>query len=280
MDAFRDNALSRVIRLIMNDFGLYFSISLGVFIFILFFQPFPIDSFDFNNSLLVTAGMAVIVLFTIIFVRNILPSFFRHRPEPSLPLFTDSAIILIFSTVAFAFYLRYVGSVSISFYIMSKVFFICLVPPVVIRIFDFIRDMKKLNESLLTEKGEIQKQVDKYEEDYLNKTLDFIPEGSGESMSLLLSDIAIVKSADNYVEIVYVEDKIFKRKLLRSTLKNVEQMLKPYGNFIRCHRICIVNTLFIEKLNRKFNNNWLTIRGYDEQIPVSRQYILKIREAL
>ncbi|HEY3389606.1 MAG TPA: LytTR family transcriptional regulator DNA-binding domain-containing protein, partial [Prolixibacteraceae bacterium] len=63
-------------------------------------------------------------------------------------------------------------------------------------------------------------------------------------------------------------------------LKNIEQQLKPYPNFIRCHRICIVNTYYIEKLNRKFSNYWLTIKGSEELIPVSRQYLLKLKEAI
>jgi len=39
--------------------------------------------------------------------------------------------------------------------------------------------------------------------------------------------------------------------------------IQPYSNFIRCHRICIVNIHYIEKLNRNYNKHWLTIKGYN-----------------
>jgi DNA-binding LytR/AlgR family response regulator len=94
-----------------------------------------------------------------------------------------------------------------------------------------------------------------------------------------LGEIALIKSADNYVEIVFLETNNFKKKLLRNTLKHIEQQLKPHSNFIRCHRICIVNTKYIEKLTKNYNNHWIIIKGYDEQIPVSRQYLLKLKES-
>jgi hypothetical protein len=280
MDAFRDNKPGRIINMLIKDFGFYFSISLGLFIFILFFQPFPIDHFDFNNGLLFTAGQAAIILLVIIFVRNILPSFFSRRPDPVLPNYFDSIIMLIFSSLAIAFFLRYVGGINISFFIMSKVIFICLVPPAVIRVGDIIRGLKDANKSLGDEKLKIEMKAEQYKEEYLNKTMDFALEGQGRSLSLLISDIAFIKSADNYVEIVYIEGDVYKRQLIRTTLKNIEQMLKPYEDFLRCHRICIVNRNFIDKLSRKFNNHILFIRGYDEQIPVSRQYLVGIREAI
>jgi DNA-binding LytR/AlgR family response regulator len=82
------------------------------------------------------------------------------------------------------------------------------------------------------------------------------------------------------VEIVYKEGTAYRKKLIRNTMKNIELQIRQYSNFIRCHRVCIVNLHFIEKLNRDEHNHWLTIKGLDEPIPVSRQYLLKLREAL
>jgi DNA-binding LytR/AlgR family response regulator len=95
----------------------------------------------------------------------------------------------------------------------------------------------------------------------------------------LIADVAFIKSADNYVEIVYVEGDTYKKKLIRNTLKNIELQIKQYSNFIRCHRISIVNFHFIEKLNSNYGNHWITIKGYEEHIPVSRQYLLKLKES-
>ena len=87
--------------------------------------------------------------------------------------------------------------------------------------------------------------------------------------NLLLLETILNKEGDNY-----------KKKLIRNTLKNIELQIKQYSNFLRCHRICIVNLHYIEKLVRYNNNHWLSIKGFEEPVPVSRQYLLKIKEAL
>lgn len=263
---------------------LFLSISFGIFLFVLFFEPFSLARFDFNNKLVFVAGLATIIFLFMMIIR---PFFYwlvrnerQKHEELIIPAFLEGFIMLILSSVAFAFYIRYVGSVSITFHIMFKVIIICLVPPVVLRLYDIFNEFTLQNKLLIKEKIVIQKQLEKYEEDYLNKSVDFISENSTDHLHLTVADVAFVKSADNYVEIIYRDGDGFNRKLLRNTLKNIEQQIKPYSNFIRCHRICIVNIHYIEKLHCDHTSHWLTIRGIQEKIPVSRQYLLKLKEIL
>lgn len=267
-----------------EDRKLFLSISFGVFLFVLFFQPFPLDQFDFNNRLLIVAGLAGIVFLFIVLVRGIslwiIQTYDDSANLPAFPSYLGGFIIMALSSVAFAFYLRYVGMVNISFFVMSKVILICLSPPIVLGLFDDLKELRHQNELLLIEKAIIQKQISRYKEDELNKTIEIVSENSTENLSLRIADIAFIKSADNYVEITYKEGDHLKKKLIRNTMKNIEQQIKFYSNFIRCHRISIVNTHYIEKLNRKFNNHWLTIKGSEDQIPVSRQYLLRLKDAI
>lgn len=279
------NSISNLIFSLLNEkLKIFLSISFGIYIFILFFQPFPIYHFDFNNKLLVVAGLAFIVFLILVLVRIVFPVVFYHNPqsdqEPIIPIYLSGLLFIVLTSVAFAFYLRYVGQVPISFFIMSKIAMICLAPPAILTLLDELKDLKYHNELLIVEKKIIQKQVKKYEEDILNKYISFFSENNNENLTLLVSEVALVKSADNYVEIVYKEGDILKKKLIRNTLKNIYQQLSQYNNFIRCHRICIVNIHHIEKLHREFNNYWLSVKGSNEQIPVSRQYILKLKEIL
>ncbi len=276
--------LNELIQLFNRDIRLLLGISFGIFLFILFFQPFPVERFDFNNLLLFVAGFGAIVFLFMFLVRIVFPVISRKRNSfnrTSFPsIYLGGFIILVLSTVALAFYLRYVGKASISFYVVFKIFLICMAAPLTLRILDLIRELKKENELLTSEKKTIQNQVEKYEEDNLNKSIEFISENKSEVLTLLVSDIAFIKSADNYVEIVYKSGDNLKKSLIRNTLKNIELQLKEYTNFIRCHRICVVNKQYIEKLSKNYNNHWITIRGYNEKIPVSRQFLLKVREAL
>ena len=276
--------LNQLIFLIKKDLGLYLSISFGIFLFILFFQPFPIGIFDLNNSLLFVAGLVAIIYLFLILIRIIL-RWITHANEeiylePLIHSDIDDLIIWGLSSVSVAFYLRYVGSIGISFYIMFKVLFICLIPPLILRLYDKFKILKQENESIINEKNLILQKIKKYEDDYQNKSIEFNSEYSNENVTLLIADVVLLKSADNYVEIVFMEENNLKKKLIRNTLKSIEQQIKPYSNFIRCHRTAIVNCYYIEKLYRKFSNYFLTIKGYYQQIPVSRQYLLKIKEVL
>jgi len=279
-----DKNLNQFVQLLNKELRVFLSISFGVFLFVLFFQPFPLDSFDADNRLIFVAGLGTIVFIFMVLVRVgfawLFQKYNQNDDEILLPPYMGAFAILALSSVAFAFYLRYVGSVNISFYIMIKIILICLALVVILRIHDLVTELKLQNASLKAEKKLVQLQVLKYEENNLNKSIEFVSENNTESLKLLMMDVAFIRSADNYVEIVYKEGDTYKKKLIRNTLKNIELQIKPYSNFIRCHRICIVNTHYIEKLNRNYNTHSLSITGYQEQIPVSRQYLIKLKETI
>jgi DNA-binding LytR/AlgR family response regulator len=278
------NKLDHFINDLKEELGLLLSISFGVFLFVLFFQPFPFSNFDFNNTLLFVGGLACIIFLIMVVGRLTIPGVFQRTNPDShalvLPSYFIGFLILILSSVAFVFYLRYVGMVRITFFITVKAILICLVPPIILGLFDLINDLKQQNEILLVEKKIMQKQVDKYQEDILNKSIEFPSENSSDKLSLKISEVALIKSADNYVEIVYKDGETFKKRLIRNTMKNIEFQIKQYNNFLRCHRVCIVNLHYIERLNRSNHNHWLTIKGFEEPVPVSRQYLLKLKEAV
>ena len=66
-------------------------------------------------------------------------------------------------------------------------------------------------------------------------------ENPKDNLSAESKDIYYVAAADNYVEVHLKQNDSIKQILLRSTLKNAHQSLKPFSNFYRCHRTYIVN---------------------------------------
>jgi hypothetical protein len=275
---------NQLINLINAELGLFLSISFAVFLFVLFFEPFPVEKFESNDRIAITAGLSGIVFLLIVLFRTVLPWLVdkpeKDDQEPTLPPYLGSFIILILSSIAFAFYLSYVGGVSITFPIMFRVVFICIAVVVSLRIYDLISELKLQISSLVVEKKITQKQIEKYEEDHLNKNIEFASEAGKENLTIKVSDVVLIKSADNYVEVIYRENEKFNKKLIRNTLKQIEYQIRQYSNFMRCHRICIVNMHYIDNLNRNHNNYWLSVKGLNEQIPVSRQYLVKLKEAL
>jgi len=234
-----------LVQLLNEKLKLFLYISFGIFLFILFFQPFPLIRFDFNNRLIFVAGFGAIT-FLFMFIHGLSVSrinnpLVQNGDGHDLLIILSGFLLLSLSSVSFAFYLRYVGSVSITFHIMAKIIFICFVPPVLIQWYDSSSRIKHMVEALILEKKLIQNRIEKYEDDLLNQYIEFNSESNTEPFNLKVSEIAFVRSADNYVEIVYRENDGLKKRLIRNTLKNIELQLKVYSNFVRCHRICIVN---------------------------------------
>jgi len=273
-----------LILILKEKLGLYTALSLGVFLFVLFFEPFPVRFQELNDSLIFNSGFGGIVFILLISFSTLFPKLSQSTDSGDevneVLTYFSGFIILVLSSAAFAFYLRYVGRAEITFYIMFRIVLICLVPPVVLRLYSLRTKSSYENKLLLQENTSMKKQLDKIEEDSLNVTLEFVSENNAENSKLQLSTIAYIKSADNYVEIYHWDEDILKKILLRNTLKNIEMQVKPYSNFVRCHRTCIVNSKHIQKLNRQINNWWLTILNSDEKIPVSRQYIITLKEAI
>ena len=276
--------LNQLVHLLKRDLGLFLYISFGIFLFILFFQPFPLVRFDFNNTLIFISGIALIVFIFMVLVRFfygfLIQGLKESNKEYALASYLGGAILLVLISISLAFYLRYVGLVGISFHIMLKIILVSLVPPVVLRLHSIFTELKEQNTFLIEEKELIQQKIEECQEEFMNKSIELNSENKTEKLDIVVSDIAFVKSADNYVEIIFRKDNILKKKLLRNTLKNIEQQLKPYSSFVRSHRICIVNRHYIEKLNKGINKYWLSIKGYDEHIPVSRQYLLQFKRNL
>ena len=117
-------------------------------------------------------------------------------------------------------------------------------------------------------------------ESYMNKYIELISENETDNFRIQVSNIIYFRSADNYVEVGFKDGSEIKKKLIRNTLKNIEQQLKDYHIFIRTHRTGIVNVQVIEKLNQSFSSYWLSLAGTSETIPVSRQYLLAVKDLL
>ncbi len=99
----------------------------------------------------------------------------------------------------------------------------------------------------------------------------FKDENGKIKFSVQSSDLLLLESTDNYVSVFYILQNKVQRKLLRNTLKNMEEMLKENA-IVRCHRSFMVNPVnveFMQKESKKFN---IKIKHIDRSIPVSEKY--------
>lgn len=257
-------------------------ISISVFLFILFFQPFDTANFEFENKLLFITGFGLITFLVQVLVQVAFQKYLiqlkTNGEDNSLPDSVYNFSLLALVSVAFVFYLRYVGGTIITFNIVLRVVIICLSIPVTIHLKNKFNWLHERYKSLLQENLLFQGKLKQFSESYANRFIDLNSDNESDNIRVQVSSIVFVKSADNYVEVGFLEGTEVKKKMIRNTLKNIETQLKEFNNFIRTHRSSIVNIQYIDKLNKNFNTYWLTLDGTKELIPVSRQYLMAIKD--
>jgi len=267
-----------------EESGRLFMISFGVFLFILFFQPFPLEKLNFDNRLLYVAGFGAITFILACIILIVMPllnaKWFKTSDWESGPPLILSIILLILNATAFGFYIRFVGKSPLTLYLMFKALLVCFLPMIILVILyknksqeHIILKLQRQNINYISRIREIEKKGEE-------KEINIFSANKSEKLSLKYKNIILIKSADNYIEIFYLENDSTEKKLIRNTLKDIEFQLVHQTNFIRCHRTSIVNLAFVEKLTRNYSGYSLKMSYIEDDIPVSRQYLLLVKEAL
>lgn len=258
-------------------------ISLGIFLFILFFQPVGLENFDFNNRLLIIAGYGTITLIILAAARLLLPwtlPGFFNLGKWSLKLeIILNVSILILNATAYGFYTRYVAQISLSMYLMFKIVLLSLAAVIILIIINERKFLRKYLRQLTDQNVSLN--VHEYQTtNHPDEEVVLYSENRSEKIRLAIRQLILIQSADNYVEIIYKENEGIQKALVRNTLKNLEEQLKNFNSILRCHRTFIVNINWVTKLTGSYQGYRLKLTDIDTEVPISRQYLLKVKEAL
>ncbi len=94
--------------------------------------------------------------------------------------------------------------------------------------------------------------------------------------------LLFIQSCDNYANVVRQKNGSTTEKLLRSSLKNIEEQITlPF--IVRCHRSFIVNLSLVRAITGNSRNYTLSLKNYPTPIPVSREsekHVLELLEKL
>jgi len=258
-------------------------ISLGIFLYVLFFQPFEYKLEKFNDRLIFVLGIGVITFLILLLFRIILPRSLTSRiRSESLKISNEVGLILLiwfFIATANICYLFFVGGIDISLTEGVKIALFSAFPSIVLKIADVNQTLRNQLRSFVRRNVKLEKELASMG-DRKQEIISFRSEAGSEKLELGLDNVMMIKSADNYVDIFYKEDDQVSHKLIRNTLKNIQKLLSDYHDFVRCHRSCIVNSTYILNMTNSYKGHRLIMLDMEEEIPVSRQYILAIKEAL
>ncbi len=258
-----------------------FSIGLSIFLFILFFQPLTPDLSEFNTKLFFFTGYGAIAIIILVLFLVLLPAIFKpyflsSRWNLGRDILVNFSIFIFIST-AYSFYSYYIGGIFLSIPVLFRVVLLSLIPVVIL----IIINQFQLIRSYLQRALEYNKQYGKAPiPDLSVDEIKFFADGKSEPLRVLLNEIILIKSANNYIEVYCMQNNEVKKYLIRNTLNYAEHLLRDYKNIVKCHRSCVVNTSFIINLKTGQTGPKLKIKNIDEEIPVSRQYILKVKEII
>lgn len=257
-------------------------ISIGMFMFYLFFQPLDLKNTDFNNRLVIIAGFGFITFFilglNLIFLPLIFPKFFQTGKWNLIRDIILNAWIWILISIAYTFYARYIGLIEITLHSMFKLLLLGLAPVAIL----VVGNQNKILKRYLQNALELTKKLDQEE----NEDADFKEQitiesdNKSESLTIELNKLLLIKSANNYIEVYWQTDDELHKKLIRNTLSKIEEQLKSYPNFIRCHRTSLINKSYIQKLVGGSQGLHIRLEGLDELVPVSRHYSMKVKEVV
>ncbi len=106
--------------------------------------------------------------------------------------------------------------------------------------------------------------------------------GTNDEIKISENNLLYIKAEGNYCLLAYNENSILKNKLIRSSLKNIELILKNSKYFVRCHKSYIININQISNVIGNAKGYTFYIKKYNTSIPVSRSFskalVLKIKK--
>lgn len=103
---------------------------------------------------------------------------------------------------------------------------------------------------------------------------------NGQTLTVAVSELRYIEAMQNYVSVWYVKHGEIQKEILRSTVLSMQQQLAE-TDVVRCHRSYLVNVDCIKNVSGNAQGLRLTLADVtDNEIPVSRSYISKVRELL
>lgn len=256
-------------------------VSLGLFLFLLFFQPLNPATAIFDKKLLILTAFGGITFLLLVLLRIIIPSFspgiFNTQKWNLKKEILLHVIFVVLNSVAYTFFAAYVGKIEITFSQVVKIVLISLIPVLFIVVIYEYQFLKSRIKNLLNQNTGDLPTENNSETAIL---IEFESENQEENFHLFPEQIILIKAASNYIEIVFKQKDKVSRRLIRNTLKNTEKQISNYPFLLRCHRSCIVNLNSIQKIHKSPEGLKLDLYDYPHEVNVSRQYILKLKEAL
>lgn len=256
-----------------------FFLSVGVFVFLFLFQPLQIDELATRDKYILALGLGVITFLSLSLNLLILPSLFPRILNGSSWNVKKEILwdIWILFTVSVGYFLYYkaLGIMEFGFAMVIKLLLIGVVPTSVL----IVLNRHRLLRSHLKTARELNQKL-KENKSIPNKLAHFISDYQKDNLSIKVSLILFIRSANNYIEIFWKEAGAVKSQMVRLSLTKAEEILKEDKFIFKCQRSYLVNINYIDKIEGSSQGYRLYFESIDFPIPVSKVYVTRLKELI
>ncbi len=256
-----------------------FFISVGVFVFLFLFQPLQIDELVNRDKYFLVFGLGVITFLSLSLNLLILPSLFPKILNGSAwnvkkEIFWDIWILFTVSVGYFLYY-KALGIMEFGFSMIITLILIAIVPISVL----IVLNRHRLLRSHLKSANELNVKLKEYKS-IPDRLVHFVSDYQKDNLSIKVSLILFVRSANNYIEVFWKEDQEVKNQMVRLSLTKAEEMLMDYKFIFKCHRSYMINVNHIDKIEGSTQGYRLYFEKVDFPVPVSKIYVHKLKELI
>jgi len=265
------------------------AISLFVVFFLIIFQPFGLDSVDPVKFPLVKMFAVYVGYGMITFVISILcdrlimpafPMFFNEAEWTVIKNIVWILIVVMLIGLGNLFYSNILGFTGISgSTLLTFQFYTILIGIFPVTVITLIRTITLLRINLKEAKRINLNLSNPLSGPVPEAILVFNSENLKDEIKLTPNQFLFAESTENYTDIVYVENGIIKRALIRSTLKRIEDMNTSLF-IIRTHRAFLVNLRKVKQVEGNSQGYRLVFDNIDETVPVARRSAGQVKSLL
>ncbi|PZX15136.1 LytTr DNA-binding domain-containing protein [Breznakibacter xylanolyticus] len=258
---------------------LIFFITIGVFLFMWLFQPFDIGLLSVRERYYLMVGFAVITFFTLVlnllYIPSLLPKLFASSKwNIQREIFYDLWILFTI-LMGYFFYTRWLGVMGFDFYTVIKLVLMAAIPLTVLIIFNH----QKMLRTHLKMADEFNKKL-RDNKQSTDPMIHFKSDYQKDSLSIRVSTLVLIRSANNYIEVFWMDGSTLKNQMVRCSMTLAEMVVKEFKTIYKCHRSYIVNVRFIDRIE----GNSLGYKVFCEMlsfpVPVSKNMVDKLRELI
>ncbi|HEX5002048.1 MAG TPA: LytTR family transcriptional regulator DNA-binding domain-containing protein [Bacteroidia bacterium] len=261
---------------------------IGVFValFLFIFKPFGISGLQlpFSELIFVFAGYGLITFLVALFCDRVIkvafPQFFDEQLWTVGKQIIWVTFVIMLIGIGNLFYSNLLGFSGISgtsfLYFQFYTFVIAVFPVMLLTLINRMRLLKHNLKTVKSINHSLEAPLSAPPEQMI---LSFSSDNGKDELRLSCDQFLFAESADNYTDVVYVENGIVKRALIRSTLKRLET-LNSTPCIVRPHRAYLVNLSKVTKVAGSSQGYRLLFGETEDTIPVARRNASEVRELL